>query len=141
MEPIISAFMDEFTSVLFIFTLVFIMFDVITGYAQAIANKNIQSSKMRTGFWHKLAILFALMLAGVLDVLMGQGIMIETGLSAPIFEAACVYVIVMELSSILENIKKMNPELAGTKLLDLFGEASQDREKTPVDKIVDDREE
>ena len=118
---IIDAFTNEFTSVLFIFTLLFIMFDVVTGYAQAIANKNIQSEKMRKGFWHKLAIILALVLAGAIDVLMGTGVVLDTGISAPIFEAACVYVIVMELSSILENIKKMNPELAGSKLLDLFG--------------------
>lgn len=125
---IIDAFTNEFTSALFFFTLAFIAFDVITGYAQAIANKDIQSDKMRKGFWHKLAIILALVLAGTIDVLMGTGIVLEIGISAPIFEAACIYVIVMELSSILENIKKMNPELAGSKLLDLFGPASEDNE-------------
>lgn len=127
MEQIINAFMNEFTSVLFIFTLLFIAFDVISGYAQAIANKNIQSEKMRKGFWHKLAIIMALLIAGILDVLMGTGVILEIGISAPIFEAACIYVIVMELSSILENIKKMNPELAGSKLLDLFGAAGENK--------------
>ena len=126
---IISAFENEFTSALFLFTLAFIAFDVITGYAQAIANKDIQSSKMREGFWHKLATILALLLAGAIDVLMGTGIVLEIGITAPIFEAACIYVIVMELSSILENIKKMNPELAGSKLLDLFGAASNDNAK------------
>lgn len=101
------------------FALIFILLDVISGYAQAIANRCLDSSKMRKGFWHKLAIILVLILADIIDAGLNMG-MVTMGVTAPIFEVACGYVVVMELTSILENVKMMNPELAGTKLLKLF---------------------
>lgn len=103
------------------FALLFILFDIVTGYAQAIANRCIDSSKMRKGFWHKLAIIIVLIVANVIDAGLNMGFNAgNMGISAPIFEVACGYVVVMELTSILENVKLMNPELADTKLLRLF---------------------
>lgn len=114
------------------FALLFILLDIITGYAQAIANRCIDSTKMRKGFWHKLAIIIVLVVANIVDAGLNMGFSSgNMGISAPIFEVACGYVVVMELTSILENIKLMNPELAGTKLLRLFN--AHDSEDTKVD--------
>lgn len=100
------------------FALVFITLDVVTGYSQAVANRCVSSEMMRKGFWHKLALVFAMLAAGFAD--MAATVEIDLGFQMPIFEAACGYVMVMELMSILENIRKMNPDLANSKLLRLL---------------------
>lgn len=100
------------------FALVFIFLDVVSGYAQAVANKCVSSEIMRQGFWHKLALVFAMLAAGLAD--MAAAVEIDLGFSMPLFECACGYVMIMELMSILENVKKMNPQLANSRLLRLF---------------------
>lgn len=111
------------------FAFIFIALDVLTGLAKGAASaKNgggLSSEKMKTGFWHKLGIIAALVVAGLLDAAAGAGL--DLGFDAPIFEAACGYVVIMELLSILENISELNPELAGSKLFQLFAINGEDK--------------
>ena len=119
MEGVIG-FMIHLNYQVFLVTLVFILMDIITGYAQAVANGTVKSENMRKGFWHKLAIILALLTAGLVDVTIQMGIGEQLGFVTPIFECACGYVILMELTSILENIVKMYPELANKRFIGLF---------------------
>ena len=135
MENIIM-FMATLNANIFIFTLLFIALDVITGITQAIANRCVESEKMKNGFWHKLAIIFALFVAGMIDCLVQIGIGQQLGFVTPIFECACLYIIVMELTSIMENIVKMNPELKDTKFMGLFSGALPSSDES--DTIEDD---
>lgn len=121
-------FMIHLNYQVFLITLVFILMDIVTGYGQALANKMIKSEKMRQGFWHKLAIILALIVAGMVDIAIQLGIGEQLGFVAPIFECACIYIMAMELTSILENIVKMNPELTDSKFMSLF---ANDLTKTP----------
>ena len=123
-------FFAQLNANVFLVTLCFIAMDVITGYAQALANKNVSSDKMRKGFWHKLAIIFALMVAGMIDIIVQMGIGQQIGFATPIFEVACIYIIAMELTSILENICKMNPELSNNKIMGLFSGALPETNRT-----------
>lgn len=112
------------------FALTFIFLDVLTGICKGAATANkegggLSSEKMKAGFWHKLGIISALVVAGLLDAAAGAGL--DLGFDAPVFEAACGYVVIMELLSILENIAEINPELAGSKLLQLFAVTPNDR--------------
>lgn len=100
------------------FALAFIFLDVATGYAQAVANHEVDSKIMKAGFWHKLALVFAMLAAGLAD--MAAAVEIDFGFSMPIFECACAYVMLMEFTSILENIKKMNPQVADSALMRLL---------------------
>lgn len=123
MEEILKCAKEIFVdtrSIVFLITLCFILLDVVTGYLQAIANNNVRSEKMRQGFWHKLGIIFVLILAGLIDVIVAIGMGEALGFTAPIFIASCGYIVLMELTSILENIVKMNPELANNKIMGLF---------------------
>ena len=113
---------NDYRSIVFLVALCFIVLDVITGYLQAIANNNVKSDKMRKGFWHKLAVVFMLLLAGMIDVMVAFGMGDALGFTAPIFTTACLYIIVMEITSILENITKMNPELSNNKIMQLFSD-------------------
>ena len=76
--------------------------DIITGFIQAIINKNVDSSIMRTGLLHKILIILVIILSFIIDITF----------SLPfISKIVCIYVIVMELISILENISKAGIDL------------------------------
>ena len=101
-----------------VFALVFILLDILTGIAKGASQHDISSEKMKRGFWHKLGIIAALIVAGLLDAAAGAGL--DLGFEVPVFEGACGYVVIMELISILENIAVINPELAGSRLFQLL---------------------
>lgn len=117
---------NQLDGLAFGFALVFIMLDVVSGYAQAVANKCVSSEVMRRGFWHKLALVFAMLAAGLAD--MAAAAEINLGFSVPLFECACGYVMLMELMSILENVRKMNPDLENSKLMQLFDVVRDDKD-------------
>lgn len=75
----------------------FSLADIVTGYIQAVINKNVDSQKMRVGLYHKVLIILVLFLSFIL------GIAFDI-MSIPSF--VCVYVVIMELISIIENLKK-----------------------------------
>ena len=100
------------------FALVFILLDVLTGICKGAATHNLSSEKMKTGFWHKLGIIAALIVAGILDAAAATGL--DLGFEVPVFEGVCTYVVLMELLSILENIAEINPELAGSHVFQLL---------------------
>ena len=107
------------------FALIFILLDIVSGICKGASKHDLRSDAMKAGFWHKLGIITALIVAGLLDAAAGAGL--DLGFDAPVFEAACGYVVIMELLSILENIAEINPELAGSKLLQLFAVTPNDR--------------
>ena len=77
--------------------LIFSLCDILTGYLQALINKNVNSSKMRIGLIHKMLLIITMFLSFVISFAFNISY-ISIGV--------CVYICVMELSSILENIKK-----------------------------------
>lgn len=86
----------------------FILFDILTGVALALFNGTFNSSVMREGGRHKLAEVFAIVGAGLLEYTLGY---IDLGVELPVVNVVAVYICVMELGSCLENICKMNPKL------------------------------
>ena len=116
---VINHMATHLTSLVFVFALGFMLFDVVTGIIKAIALKCFSSKKMREGFFHKMGILLVLTVAVAIDSFVA-GQFGDIGVVAPIFETSCVYIIIMEISSILENISKINPNLDNTKLMSLF---------------------
>lgn len=96
----------------FCLVLVGVAMDIVTGYAQAMANRELMSSKMRDGFYHKLGIMLSLVAAAMVDIASSR---ISIGFDAPVFEGFCGYILVMEITSICENLAKINPELAARR--------------------------
>lgn len=84
-------FWQIFTPVLFSFI------DIISGYIQALINHDVDSSIMRQGLLHKILIFLVIIMSCVLDVTFSLSI---------ITKFISIYIIVMELTSILENLKK-----------------------------------
>lgn len=81
---------------------IFSLADVITGFIQAVINKNVDSQIMRTGLLHKVLITMIIFLSFVIDITFSLDF---------VSKIVCAYVIIMELTSILENLKKAGIEV------------------------------
>lgn len=111
--------MDWYTVVI---PLAFIILDCLSGVAQAIYNKVLDSGIMREGMFHKAALVGIIIVAilceyAVQHIDFGNGTM---SLKGWLIMAVCSWVCVMELLSILENLAKINSDLANSKLLEFF---------------------
>lgn len=91
-----------------VIVLVFILLDVVSGLLKAFATTGFDSSVMRQGFFHKLGELLSVALCVVVDGSLPRlGIPVDVNFSA----ACCIYLTIMEIGSVLENIGVINPEL------------------------------
>lgn len=98
-------------------TLLFVCFDFLTGVIKAVKNKNVSSTVMREGLLHKCAFVLVIVLAIMCEAAMTH---LDLGMTLPLVAPVCVYIVLTEIASILENIAEINPELAGSKLFELF---------------------
>ena len=103
---------------IYIVVFAFIVLDFITGLVKAICTNTFSSGKMREGLWHKASLVLLIILALLVEY--AQGFM-ELGITIPVVGGASVYIPLMELGSILENLCKINPERMPDKLHRLFG--------------------
>lgn len=88
----------------------FMLLDIITGCLVAIALKMWNSTKMREGLFHKAGIVLTIVCAYLIDFAQNY---IDIGFQVPVLTVAIVYICVMEIGSIVENIKKLNPDMGG----------------------------
>ena len=95
----------------------FVVMDLVTGVMQAVANKALDSTKMRAGLWHKSGFIMAVILAALVEWAMQ---FIDLGFTLPLFVPVCVFIILTEIVSIFENVCQLSPELADSKLAQLF---------------------
>lgn len=79
-------------------TLLFMLADIITGFIQALINKNVDSQKMREGILRKMLLLLVIALSFIF-----QFSFFNTNL---ISKFVCLYIIFMEIISLLENLSK-----------------------------------
>lgn len=105
-------------------TLFFVIFDYVTGVIQAVCNKDVQSSRMREGLFHKGAFVLVIILAIACEVAMGA--IPEIGFTLPLVVPVCSYLIVTELVSIMENLGLMNSDLMSSKILSIFKISKED---------------
>lgn len=98
--------------------LVMMVFDIITGITAAWKNKDIQSTKMREGLFHKGSLILLIILAWVCELFVMH--VPDLGITIPLVIPACIIIFAMELVSITENAAEINPELKDSKLLKLF---------------------
>jgi toxin secretion/phage lysis holin len=82
--------------------LIFSGLDILTGYIQAVINKNVDSKVMREGLLHKCLLIVAIII----------GYVIEYAFNLPaVAQVITIYICVMEVVSILENLKKAGLDL------------------------------
>lgn len=112
-----------------IVVLIFIAFDVATGWLKAIATGTTDSSIMRQGLFHKLGEILAVMFGYMCEYLFPY---MEIEVTIPFAIAIATYIVLMETASIIENLCIMNPNLANvmSKIFDKnkFEEVSDENE-------------
>lgn len=100
------------------------LFDMVTGIAQAIINRNFKSSTMRTGLGHKATLSLIILLSICIEVLGAHISGLNFG-GVTVY-VVCIAIIGMEFASILENIKRAYPELADAPIMKIFEHADND---------------
>ena len=108
-------------------TLLFMISDIISGLIQAVINKTLDSQKMREGILRKALLILIIILSFVA----------QYAFNIPaVSKVVCIYIIVMELISIFENIKKAGVVLG--KLGEILKIKSDNKE---LDVNIDDKKE
>lgn len=97
---------------------VFIMLlaDIISGFLKALKAGEIKSSVMKEGLISKAGEAFVVFFALTVDRLSP---LININIGIPVLQAVSIYICIMELASVIENIGAINPALAG-KLKNIF---------------------
>ena len=99
--------------------LVFTSLDYITGVINAVMHGKLSSTKMREGLGHKFAYLCTFFVAWFIDFEMGH---IDIGFPAALTPIVTAGIVLIELSSIIENIGKINPELKNATFMQIFAQ-------------------
>lgn len=94
-----------------------VLIDYVTGVVNAIMHGELSSEKMRQGLGHKFTYLVVICVALIIEY--GSDY-INLGIELPVFTPACAGICLIEITSIMENCTKINPELSGSNILDIF---------------------
>ncbi len=84
-------------------TLAFILADIISGFISALINHNVDSQKMREGLLRKMLLIIIIALSFIVQYAFFNMTIIS--------KTVCVYIIFMEIVSILENLMKAGIDL------------------------------
>jgi toxin secretion/phage lysis holin len=90
-------------SFILIVPMILMLVDILTGFVNAWRNHDIQSSKLRDGIVHKFGEIIIIVLAIFLQF--------SIGMPKEVTMFASVYIIIMEVISILENVSKMGVQV------------------------------
>lgn len=109
-------------SELLVITLLAMVLDVATGFAGAVKCGSVQSGRMREGLWHKAGFVGMVAMAYLLEF--GARV-VDLGVSVPAVSAVCVFVVLTETASIVENLCVLNPAIAASPLGNVFGHGGE----------------
>lgn len=102
--------------------LVMMLFDIVSGFVGALVRGNVSSTKMREGIGHKAMLVLLVVLAIFVQTFtLHIG---DMGWTVPLITPVCVYIIVMEVASVVENVVQAYPALRDTPLVKLFERAT-----------------
>lgn len=118
---------SQMTQMAILAVLLLILLDWLLGTAVALANKSYSSTVARQGIEHKAGELCFVLLAALMDGCIDAGL--DLGITSPVLLGTCVYIIVMEVGSILETIGTLNPNLADSPLFRLLASMQEHRTK------------
>lgn len=100
----------------------FIAFDIITGVIGALVRGDFESQKMRKGGIHKLFLILVIAFGVYLDIAQQY---IQLGFQVPCNTSICVYVSIMEILSVLENVNLTFPNALPKALTDMLYQTAQ----------------
>lgn len=113
--------------ILYIIVAAFIVLDFVTGIIKAIKEKNFSSTVMRQGLYHKAGSIAVIVFGVLVDYAQGY---VDTGISIPVKDILCSYIITMEIGSIFENVCAINPEIVPAKLQQYFEKLKKAKEES-----------
>ena len=104
----------------------FIFIDYITGVVNAAMHSRLKSSKMREGLGHKFAYCVLIFISYIIDT-----IQLNSSLNLPfeLFPVVSLGIIAIELTSIIENVCEINPELKEAKFMNVLEKNNKTNEK------------
>lgn len=111
---------------LIIVTFAFMVIDFVSGIIKALYNKEFSSTIMRKGLIAKGGSSLIIAVGFLLDY---AQTLADFGFNIPLAEATCVYVIVMEVGSIIENIGAIDSNLIPPKIRELFYKINDTEDK------------
>ena len=103
--------------------LFFVATDYITGIAKAIMTGNLSSKKMREGLGHKFAYLTLILTSYMIDVFNTH---VDLGLPVRVYLITGGGICLIELTSIIENVTEINPELKDVPFMQIFSSTNTD---------------
>lgn len=104
----------------------FIVTDYVTGVTKAIMQDDLSSKKMREGLGHKFAYIILTLVAWFIDKI---NLHVDLGLPVSVFVCTVGGICLIELTSILENITAINPELADAPFMQIFAQSTSGKHK------------
>lgn len=111
--------------------LFFIAMDYLTGVLKAGVQHNLSSAKMREGLMHKLAYILILILSQAIDIF---NIHTQLGLPLNVLTVTSAGISLIELTSIVENLCEINPEIANKGFMKIFDTVKDNTNKTEENK-------
>jgi toxin secretion/phage lysis holin len=109
---------------IYLITFLFILLDFATGIIKALYLKEFTSSGMREGLFHKVGSIICVSLGYAIDFTSNY---LDLGIKVPIATAICTYIVLMEITSIIENIGKINPTIVPQSIRKYFGKLTEDK--------------
>ena len=103
--------------------LFFVATDYATGIVKAIMAENLSSKKMREGLGHKFAYLTLILTSYMIDVFNTH---VDLGLPVRVYLITVGGICLIELTSILENVTEINPELKDVPFMQIFSSTDTD---------------
>lgn len=107
--------MSKYDIICILLAFAFNLLDFITGFVNAWRMKKISSTKMREGLFHKLGFWLTYVLAILFNIANKE---LNFQIPLNLIYVVCVYVIITEIISIVENLKKINPDIKGIENTD-----------------------
>ena len=93
---------------LLIVSLVFIVLDFLVGLIKAFSTTGFKSMKMREGLFHKLGEILCVSFGVVCEICFP---LVGITISLPIVSTICIYIVLMETGSIIENLAVISPNI------------------------------
>lgn len=105
-------------------TLMFIVFDIITGVLQALINGTFESRIMRQGGLRKLGLLAVIAFGVCLDY---SQTLVDLGFEIPCLTWICGYISLMEIMSVIENINLAFPNALPKGLTKMLNDVAHEK--------------
>ena len=86
----------------------FILADILTGLIKAFSSEGYASSVMRKGLWHKLSEIISVLFCILCDQTLPT---LNIILPFRLVDGVVIYIVLMEIGSVVENIGIINPEI------------------------------